>query len=196
MSSHPRADTEAWREDIVARVRAMDAMLTRAAIDLTLEQMNHVERPGVLPIAFSLIHVVGNQDRMVGRFLNGTPPVWKRADWTTKVGLVGEPPVRGTPMVAAERIRFGNADGWREYQAAVFAETERALQLTPAERFEREAFDGSRPASLAGGFLELLVPSGPIRIRAVVEAWIFQHGLRHLGEIEHARALVGLGGMS
>ena len=28
------------------------------------------------------------------------------------------------------------------------------------------------------------------------ECWIYQHGLRHMGEVEHARALVGLGGMT
>jgi hypothetical protein len=28
------------------------------------------------------------------------------------------------------------------------------------------------------------------------ECWIYQHGLRHMGEIELARALVGLGGMT
>jgi len=28
------------------------------------------------------------------------------------------------------------------------------------------------------------------------ECWIYQHGLRHMGEIEHARALVGLQGMT
>jgi hypothetical protein len=30
----------------------------------------------------------------------------------------------------------------------------------------------------------------------VVEAWIYQHGIRHAGELEHARALVGLGGVA
>ncbi|MEY4230019.1 MAG: hypothetical protein RLZZ362_868, partial [Actinomycetota bacterium] len=28
------------------------------------------------------------------------------------------------------------------------------------------------------------------------ECWIYQHGLRHMGEIELARAFVGLGGMT
>ena len=28
------------------------------------------------------------------------------------------------------------------------------------------------------------------------ECWIYQHGLRHMGEIELARGLVGLGGMT
>jgi hypothetical protein len=29
-----------------------------------------------------------------------------------------------------------------------------------------------------------------------MECWWYQHGLRHMGEIEHARALVGLYGMT
>jgi len=29
-----------------------------------------------------------------------------------------------------------------------------------------------------------------------LECWIYQHGLRHMGEIEHGRALVGLEGMT
>jgi len=29
-----------------------------------------------------------------------------------------------------------------------------------------------------------------------LECWIYQHALRHMGEIEHARALVGLTGMT
>jgi hypothetical protein len=28
------------------------------------------------------------------------------------------------------------------------------------------------------------------------ECWLYQHGLRHMGEIELARGLVGLGGMT
>jgi hypothetical protein len=36
----------------------------------------------------------------------------------------------------------------------------------------------------------------PLRRLDVIECWVYQHGLRHMGEIEHGRALVGLGGMT
>jgi hypothetical protein len=53
------------------------------------------------------------------------------------------------------------------------------------------------PSSFAGGFLELLVGSiDRARVIDVTEAWIYQHGVRHLGELEHARALVGLAGVA
>jgi hypothetical protein len=29
-----------------------------------------------------------------------------------------------------------------------------------------------------------------------MDAYLYQHGIRHLGELEHARSLVGLGGVS
>ena len=35
-----------------------------------------------------------------------------------------------------------------------------------------------------------------IRLVDAIECWVFQHGIRHMGELEHARALVGLGGMT
>jgi hypothetical protein len=35
-----------------------------------------------------------------------------------------------------------------------------------------------------------------ITVLDAAECWIYQHGLRHMGEIEHARGLVGLTGMT
>ncbi|MEK7863558.1 MAG: hypothetical protein AAB295_09880, partial [Chloroflexota bacterium] len=81
-------------------------------------------------------------------------------------------------------------------QAAVFAKPESALENATLALFEKDAFGGERPPAARGSFLLLFVPSGPIRVMDVVEAYIFQHAARHLGEIEHARALVGLGGIS
>jgi len=189
--------TEAWRTSICARVAAANDLLDMAVDDLTLEHVNHVERSGVLPIAFSLLHVVGGQDRTVSQYLaDGAATIWDTADWAKRIGLVGAPPRRGTPLEEAERIRFGDLGAWREYQAAVFAKTESALANAPLEIFDRDAFGGERPPAARGSFLFLLVPSGPIRVRDVCEAYLFQHASRHLGEIEHARALVGLGGLS
>jgi hypothetical protein len=98
-------------------------------------------------------------------------------------------------MAVAEAIAFKDLDAWREYQAGVFARTDSAIANTPIQRFNEIAI-ADRPAEPGGAFLFLLVPSGPIRLLELVEARLFQHAARHLGEIEHARALVGLGGIS
>ena len=47
--------------------------------------------------------------------------------------------------------------------------------------------------------IDLELNSGPPLANQVLdgfECWLYQHGLRHMGEIELARGLVGLGGMT
>ena len=186
--------SEGWRQHFGARITAVNGLLDRATQDLTLEQVNHRERPGVLSIAFSLAHVVGGQDRNVGRLLDKGPMLWESGGWGAKVGYTGEMPQRGTPMSVAEAIQFKDFKAWREYQAAVFARTGSAIANTPLERFD-EVVMTDRPDAMKGSFLFALVPSGPIRLIDACESYLFQHASRHLGEIEHARALVGLGGV-
>jgi hypothetical protein len=187
--------TEAWRQHIGARMGAINTLLDAAVTDLTLDQVNHRERAGVLSIAFSLTHVIGGQDRTVAKYLDRGPMLWDSGKFGARVGYGGELPMRGTPMAVAEAIQFKDLDAWREYQAAVFARTDSAIANTPLERFNEVAM-ADRPKEPGGAFLFLLVPSGPIRLLELVEAYLFQHAARHLGEIEHARALVGLGGLS
>jgi hypothetical protein len=187
--------TEDWRMRFGARMTAVNGLLDKAVTDLTLEQVNHRERPGVLSIAFSLAHVIAGQDRNVAKHLDRGPMLWESGGWGRRVGYTGELPERGTPMSVAEAIQFKDVDAWREYQSAVFARTGSAIANTPLARFDEIAVT-DRPANAAGSFLFILVPSGPIRLIDACEAYLFQHAARHLGEIEHARALVGLGGIS
>jgi hypothetical protein len=175
---------------------AINGMLDASVADLTLTHVNHRERAGVLSIAFSLAHVVGGQDRNVALLLDRGPALWESGGWAKRVGLVGDMPRRGTPMADAEKIQLGDLDAWRAYQSAVFARTGSSLANAPLARFDEDAFGGTRPPSARGSFLFALVPSGPIRVADCCEAYLFQHASRHLGEIEHARALVGLGGLS
>jgi hypothetical protein len=188
--------TEEWRWSIGARLTAAHTLLTLAVADLTLEQVNHVERAGVLPIAFSLMHVVGSEDRSVTRHLGGGPSVWDSADWAERIGLVGPIPYRGTSIDEAMTVRLGDLDAWRQYQQAVFMRTEHVLANAPLALFDEDAFPDGRPPSSQGSFLQTFVPDGPILVRDVCEAYLFQHAARHLGEIEHGRALVGLQGLS
>lgn len=192
----PQAPTAEWRASLAHRIAAVHVLWQQGVADLTLDHVNHFERPGVLPIAFTLMHFVAGEDRNAARYLSGDPPLWELQGWAKRVGLVGEPPQRGTPMAEAERIRLGDVDAWRAYQSAVFARTDRALPTLPLARFTEKAMDRPPPEKLKGSFLALLVPEGEIRISDVCEAHLFQHAVRHLGELEHARALVGLGGLS
>lgn len=180
--------------DLLQRVAGLHGLWQRGVADLTVEQVNHVERAGVLPIAFTLVHYVRGQDAHSIDVLDADRLLWD--EHAPTFGFEGIIPGRGSPLADAERVRIKNLDAWRAYQSAVFARTEGALAKMTDERYDLLMFDGQRPASLAGGFLAAYVPEGPIRRRHAIEAWIYQHGCRHLGELEHARALVGLGGLS
>jgi hypothetical protein len=190
------AVSEDWRASIARRITAVHALWQEGVADLTLDQVNHFERAGVLPIAFTLMHFVVGEDRNVARYLGADALLWDQQGWAKRVGLVGEPPMRGTPMADAERIRLGDIDAWRAYQTAVFARTERALATLPLDRFAQKALERPPADKLKGAFIALLVPEGDFNVSDVCEAYLFQHAVRHLGELEHARALVGLGGLS
>jgi hypothetical protein len=41
----------------------------------------------------------------------------------------------------------------------------------------------------------MLAGEGPVRLGDMMDVVLYQHGMRHLGEVEHARSLVGLGGL-
>lgn len=180
--------------DLLARVRGLHALWQRGVADLTVQQANHVERPGVLPIAFTLVHYVRGQDANAIDVLDATGLLWD--EHAPRFGHEGIIPARGSPLADAEGVRIKDMGAWRAYQSAVFARTEQLLGKATDELLDRVMFDGQRPPSLEGGFLGAYVSEGPIRRRHAIEAWIFQHGSRHLGELEHARALVGLGGLS
>jgi hypothetical protein len=184
----------ATRHDLLARIRGMHALWQRGVADLGVDQVNHVERSGILPIAFTLVHYVRGEDGSAVDLLDAPGVLWEKH--AAALGFQGVDPRRGTPIAEAERVRIGNVDAWRAYQTAVFERTEHLLERAGDEQLDRVMFGGGRPESLRGGFLGAYVSEGPIRRRNAIEAWIFQHGSRHLGELEHARSLVGLGGLS
>lgn len=178
------------------RIGAMHHLWQIAVSDLTLEQVNHHERAGVLPIAFSLLHYVRGEDNAISANILNAPTLWDEGGWAEKIGVTVEQAPRGTPIDEAERIRFSDMDAWRDYQRAVFQRTEAALD-NPGINWEEELYGGVMPASLEGAFIWFVAePGGPVRLIDAIECFVYQHGIRHLGEIEHARALVGLGGTS
>lgn len=163
--------------------------------DLTVEHVNHHERSGVLPIAFSLLHYVRGEDTNISVRILEEPTIWESGNWLDKVGSTVDAAPRGTPMDVAESIRFADMDAWRAYQTAVFERTEAAIIGTDID-WDRVDYQ-TLPPQVEGSFLwQITGPTGPARLVDIIEAFVFQHGIRHLGEIDHARALVGLRGVS
>ncbi len=188
---------EEWANSLGRRIGAMHSLWQLGVRDLTLEQVNHFERKGVLPIAFSLLHFVRSEDNATSRYILKSGTLWEVESWATRIGPTVEDVGRGTPMEVAEKLRFASIDAWRDYQSAVFARTEKALKTLSRERFNEQPLGPALPDAMAGAFISYVVAPGqpPILLDAI-ECFIYQHGIRHLGELEHARALVGLGGTS
>jgi hypothetical protein len=94
-----------------------------------------------------------------------------------------------------EQLRVGDWDAYQEYQAQVIERT--ASALASADRAMLETVLIPRlPEAMRNIYCALVVGDGPVRKLEVAECFVYQHGLRHMGEIEHGRALVGLGGMT
>ena len=92
--------------------------------------------------------------------------------------------------------RFGDLDAWKAYQAEVIAQTHETLETIDGPMLE-EVVMPQLPPHMQNIFCGIVVgPGNPIRKLEVLECFVYQHGLRHMGEVEHGRALVGLGGMT
>ena len=181
-------------ENLADRMVAAHGSWQFAVEDLTVDQVNHHERAGVLPISFSLMHLVNTEDFRVCERLTDHQPVWIAGGWADKVGNTVPEVFRGTPMEVAETLRFRDIDAWRSYQTEVFAQTQTTLRSTADERWD-EVFMESVPNTMSRGFLALLCGTGPVTLGAYLEVVVYHHSIRHLGELEHARSLVGLSGV-
>lgn len=176
-----------------SRIRAMNTLWERAVSDMTLEQINHHERAGILPVAFSLSHFMRGQDQAVSRYFLIGPTLWESGGWAKRVGVTVDRFGRGASVQEMEQLRLGDISAWREYQGAVIARTEGVLE-TINEGTLAEVVLPVIPPEMRNGYIYLMVgPDRPVSKLDALECFIYQHGLRHLGELDHARALAGLG---
>ena len=72
-------------DSLQRRMRAMHSLYEQAIESMDLDHVNHFEREGVLPIAFSLFHIVNMIDTSF-MVMTGTMPIWN-ADWQERVKI-------------------------------------------------------------------------------------------------------------
>ena len=178
------------------RIRAMNELWQRAVSDMTLDHVNHKERDGVLPIAFSLSHYMRAQDQSAsGPFLR-EPTLWESGGFAAKIGVTVDRLGREESVEEMEQIRFADFDAWRAYQTDVIARTARVLDNVTEDELSQVLLQ-QLPPNMQNIFCAMVIgPGAPLRKLDVLECFVYQHGLRHMGEIEHGRALVGLKGMT
>lgn len=181
-------------DSLQRRMRAMFSLYYDAVATMDLDQVNHFERDGVLPIAFSLFHIVNMIDASF-LLMTGTAPIWDAA-WEARV----DPAIadHGKHRTVDEMVgqRIGDYAQFREYMAAVFDRVDTWLtDLEPTE-LTRLVITRPFPEQVANTYSARVAGPDGITLLDATECWIYQHGLRHMGEIELARGLVGLGGMT
>jgi hypothetical protein len=184
------------RERFLRQIHEMHRLWNLSIADLTVEQINYRERDGVLPIAFTLLHFVRGEDRLICGAVLNEPTLWEAGNWQERIGGNPLDVRRGAKIEEAETASIGNAATWKDYQNTVFTHTESVLASLSDEKFEADLFP-SVPDSFKESFLGKIVGDGEgVPLAAMLEAILFQHGIRHLGELDHARALIGLKGVS
>jgi hypothetical protein len=176
------------------RMRAMHSLWEDAVATMTLDHVNHVEREPVLPIAFSLFHFVQIEDGSATML--GAGPMVYDDSWGSRMGLAIADHGKHRTVDEMVAQRLGDYDAFRSYLDAVFAKTESWLAgLDPATLTE-VIVAPPYPPNIATTYSARVGGDRGITRLDATECWIYQHGLRHMGEIEHARALVGLQGMT
>ena len=92
--------------------------------------------------------------------------------------------------------RIGDFEAFKEYQRTVFDRTEAYLDAMDPAEFGRVLVNRPFPDQVASTYSARVAGPEGITVLDAFECWHYQHGLRHMGEIELARGLVGLGGMT
>ncbi|HEX6165755.1 MAG TPA: DinB family protein [Acidimicrobiales bacterium] len=176
------------------RMRAMHSLYADAFATMGPEHVNHFEREGVLPIAFSLFHYTNMQDVSFA-VISGQPVLWD-AGWQARVRMAVDDHGKERTVDEMVHQRIGDYEAFGEYQRAVFGRTEAWLDDLDGAELTRVIIPRPLPPVVADTFSARVAAEQGITVLDALECWVYQHGLRHMGEIELARGLVGLGGMT
>jgi hypothetical protein len=186
--------TDPVLDSLNRRMRAMHSLWLDAVDTMNIDQVNHVERDQVLPIAFSLFHFTQIED--VSVVMLGGPPALYTEEWADRMGMAIHD--HGKHRTVEEMVgqRIGDYDVFRDYQRQVFAKTETWLAALDPSTLTDVVLTRPLPPQIASTYSARVAGEAGITRMDGIECWLYQHGLRHMGEVEHARALVGLQGMT
>jgi len=181
-------------DSLQRRMKALESLYEQAVTTMDLEHVNHFEREGVLPIAFSLFHYLNMHDASF-MMLTGEAPIWN-SDWQARVRMAIDDHGKHRTVDEMVHQRIGDYEAYIDYQRAVFARTHAHLAAIDASELDRVVIPHPFPPQIASTYSARVAGPQGITVLDGFECWIYQHGLRHMGEIELARGLVGLNGMT
>jgi len=190
----PVVDDTLILDSLQRRMRALHSLYEQAIESMDIDHVNHFEREGVLPIAFSLFHIVNMIDTSF-MVMTGTPPIWND-EWQDRIKMTIADHGKHRTVDEMVHQRIGDYEGFKAYLRAVFARTEEWLDGLDPNELTRVVVPRPFPPQIASTYSARVAGPEGITLLDAIECWIYQHGLRHMGEIELARGLVGLGGMT
>lgn len=163
-------------------LRGMHGMLDTAVEGMTADQLNFRAAEGGISAFFSLWHYVRTEDNIINFVVQHQNTVWLEGGYDERFGLPRT--AQGTGMTDDEAlaVRIEDVPGWLEYQRGVWAATDAYLEtLDPASMEQVQV---------------VIKPVGEMSLWNGLWGMCLSHGYRHVGEIEFARGLQGLGGLS
>ena len=183
-----------YRSSLLRRLRAVHSLYVDACATMNLEQVNRVVFASALPIAFSLVHQVLIEDGNL--VFTGGPAPQFNDEWATRMGLSIRD--HGKELSVSEMMHqcIGDFEAFKEFQRLVFDASEAHVANLDVASLNDVLIAAPYPPAVARTFSARVGGEAGITRSDALESWIYQHALRHMGEIEHARALVGLTGMT
>ncbi len=181
-------------DSLQRRMATMHGLYYQAVGSMDIDHVNHFERDDVLPIAFSLFHYTNMQDASF-MMITGIPPIWND-EWQDRVRMAINDHGKHKTVDEMVHQRIGDYEAFKEYQRTVFDRTENYLATVDPNDFLKVLIAPPYPPMVATTYSARCAGPQGITVLDGFECWLYQHGLRHMGEIELARGLVGLGGMT
>ena len=159
----------------------MHAMLDRAVPQMTAEQWN--ARPAAEGVSafFSLWHYVRTEDNIVNWVAQRQPTAWIDGGWDQHFGLHRTSQGTGMTKAEADAVLLNDTDAWLTYQQQVWESTRAWVSALNLADLDSEI---------------VIRPTPPMTIWQALTGMLLFHGYRHVGEVEHARGLLGLGGLT
>lgn len=172
----------------------MHSLYYDACATMSVDQVNAVTHSFTLPIAFSLVHQLLMEDGALV-FIGGPAPQFNE-EWARRLHLAIADHGKEKTVDEMMGQRIGNYEAFLEFQKLVFDATEKYVAAVDPDSLNDVLVHAPYGPVIADTFSARVGGENGITRSDALECWIYQHALRHMGEIEHARALVGLGGMT
>lgn len=163
-------------------LRDMHGLLDKAISDMTAEQWNFRAKEGGLSPFFSLWHYVRTEDNIVNFVVQGRNTVWLEGGYNEAFGLPRTSQGTGMTEDEAHAVQVADVERWAEYQKNVWQATDAYLASMSPEEFEARRVT--------------IKPVGEMSLWGGLYGMCLSHGYRHVGEIEFARGIIGLGGLT